>query len=310
MTNEQHNWLDMFNRVINHATSTDNQPITDTIPAFATGILALAAKRAAIVLKAGKQEEEITGITKDKAAARKDLDEITFAIISPVVAYALSLEEKDFELHDKMKHPISFVEKVQDDEIVAWASTRFTIIEAIVSNGGNPLSGYGITPASLTAWNEAISAYDPQAAAPQTAKDHRKSLTEELEELFTEGNEIVDNTLDPIAIGFKEDNAHYYKDFRNATQIIDLGKGTTILEALVQTIVGSETKPVWKATISVDQTDESAITDIDGKAEIKPVKKGEVTVTVSHPDFQSQTTDPLKITQGTTVSLQFVLVAV
>lgn len=310
MTNKQHNWLDMFNRVINHATGTDNQPITDTIPAFATGILALAAKRAAIVLKAGKQEEEITGITKDKAEARKDLDEITFATISPVVAYALSLEEKDFELHDKMKHAKSTIRDINDDEIVAWASTRFTIIEAIVSNGGNPLSGYGITPASLTAWNEAIVAYDPQAAAPQTAKDHRKSLTEELDELFTEGNEIVDNTLDPISIGFKKDNPHYYKDFRNATEIIDLGKGTTILEALVQTIVGSETKPVWKATISVDQTDESAITDIDGKAEIKPVKKGEVTVTVSHPEFQPQTTDPLKITQGKTVSLEFVLVEV
>ena len=100
----------MFSRVINHATSTDNQPITDTIPAFATGILALTAKKAAIVLKAGKQEEEITGVTKDKAAARKALDEITFATIAPVVAYAHSIE--DNELHDKMEHPISFVEKV------------------------------------------------------------------------------------------------------------------------------------------------------------------------------------------------------
>lgn len=308
MTNKQHNWLDMFSRVIAHTTSTENQPITDTIPAFATGILALSAKKAAIVLKAGKQEEEITGITKDKAAARETLDEITFATISPVVAYALSIG--DNELRDKMKHAKSTIEDINDDTIVAWATTRLSIINDIISSNPNPLIGYGITTASLTAWHEAIVAYDPQAASPQSAKDHRKSLTEELEELFSEGNDIIDDTLNPISIGFKQENSHFYSHYINATEIIDLGIGTTTLKALVQTMVGSELKPVWKATVSVDQTDESAITDIDGNAEIKPVKNGEVTVTVTHSDFQSQTTDPMLIIQGKTVSLEFVLIPV
>lgn len=311
MNNPQHNWLDMFTRVINHTTSTENQPITDTISAFANGILALAAKKAAIVQLTGKQEEEITGITKDKAAARKALDDITFATISPVVAYALSLEEKDYELHDKMKHPISFVEKVQDDNIVAWVTTRLNIINDIISSNPNPLIGYGITTASLTAWHEAIVAYDPQAASPQTAKDHRKTLTEELEELFSEGNDIIDNTLTPISIGFKQENPHFYSHYINATEIIDLGKGTTILKALVQTMVNDELKPIWKAKVSVDlREEESAITDIDGKAEIKPIKLGEVTVTVSHPDFQPQTTDPMLIVQGRTVLEEFILIPV
>ena len=123
MTNRQHNWLDMFNRVIIHTTSTENQPITDTIPAFANGILALAAKKAAIVQKSGQQEAEITGITKDKAAARKDLDEITFATISPVVAYALSIGVN--ELRDIMKHSQTSIREINYDSIVAWVSTRF-----------------------------------------------------------------------------------------------------------------------------------------------------------------------------------------
>lgn len=309
MNNPQHNWLDMFNRVIQHTTSTENQPITDTIPAFATGILALVAKRAAIVLLAGKQEEEITGITKDKAAARKALDTITFATISPVVAYARSIG--DNELRDKMKHAKSTIEELNDDSIVAWVTTRLNNINDIISSNPNPLIGYGITTASLSAWNDAIIAYDPQAASPQTAKDHRKTLTEELEELFSEGNDIIDNTLDPISIGFKQENPHFYSHYINATEIIDLGKGTTSLVALVQSDDDGTMKPVWKAKVSVDEREEeSAITDIDGKAEIKPVKNGEVTVTVSHPDFQPQTTDPMKIIQGSTVSLEFVLIPV
>ena len=309
MNNPQHNWLDMFSRVIKHTTSTENQPITDTIPAFANGILALVAKKAAIVQLTGKQEEEITGITKDKAAARTALDDITFATISPVVAYALSIP--DNELRDKMKHAISFVEKVQDDNIVAWATTRLSIINDIVSSNPNPLAFYGITTASLTAWHEAIVAYDPQAAAPQTAIDHRKSLTEELEELFSEGNDIIDDTLTPISIGFKQENPHFYSHYINATEIIDLGKGTTTLKALVQYDDGGDLKPVWKAKVSVDLREkEAAITDIDGKAEIKPVKLGEVTVTVTHPDFQPQTTDPMLIIQGRTESLEFVLIPV
>ena len=306
MENRQHNLLDMFSRVIKLAT--DNQTITNTIGAFSTAILQLIAKKGLLVAKAGEQGEDITGFAKDKGAARNVLDEVSFSVISPVVAYAFV--NKDNDLRDKMNHPVSFIQRVHDDEIVSWANTRLSIVDDIETSPGSPLGEYGITNANIVAWQSAIDEYSPEEVNPAVAIGHHKTITGDLKTLFDEANSICNNLLDPLAIGFKEPEEHYYNDYLNARNIIDLGKGTTILEVSVKFDNGVELLPVWKAVVTDSLTGDSVETDTEGFAQLKPIERGERTITIEAEGFITQISEPFEIKQGTTTVLEILLVAV
>jgi len=143
------------------------------------------------------------------------------------------------------------------------------------------------------------------------AISHRVSLTSEIEEKVEDIRKLFEQTLDPISISFKKDNPHYYNDYKNARKIIDLGKLSTRITGLVVTtnLVG-ETVPVIDATVEMNKAGLSATTDINGKYIIEKVPIGIDTATVTATGFQPQTTDPFDVKLGTTVTLNFELVAV
>jgi len=107
MNTPQSNYLDMCKAVIKHAT--DNQTITDLILAFASGILALITKTAALEQIAAGQSENIKGVTKQKGSERDTLNILTFQHISPAKAYAYSIN--DLKLAGKFDYSPSEIAK-------------------------------------------------------------------------------------------------------------------------------------------------------------------------------------------------------
>ena len=193
---------------------------------------------------------------------------------------------------------------------MSWASTRLQIVDDIESSPGSPLAEFGITNANIVAWQSAINEYSPEEVTPAVAIGHHKTITGDLKTLFDEANTICNNILDPLAIGFKEPEEHYFEDYLNARNIIDLGKGTTSLEVTVQFDDGVELQPIWKAQVTDSLSGETQETDTEGFAEFKPIARGDRTVTVEAEDFITQISDPFEIKQGTTASLEIVLLPV
>ena len=255
MTTEQSNYLDMCKAVIKH--TTDNQAITDLIPAFANGIVALATKTAALEKLGADQTENIKGVTKQKGSQRDTLNILTFQHISPARAYAFSIN--DLELAEKFDYSPSEIAKIPDDSINGTAENLLGMVNPIIAE----LAPYGLTPETVAKWQAAIDAHKP--AAPRVAISHRVSLTSEIEEKIDEIRKHYDQTLDPISIRFKKDNLHYYKDYKNARKIIDLGKRATRVTGLVVTTTSEgTTKPVVGATFKLNTAHLTPTTYING----------------------------------------------
>lgn len=292
----------MCNAVLKHAK--DNQAITDLVPAFAGGIVVLATKTGQLSDLGADQSEKIKGVTKQKGSQRDTLNVLTFQHISPAKAYAFSL--KDFKLAENLDYTPSQLRDIPDDSINGTAKNLLDLVNPIIAE----LAGYNLSPETVTEWQTAIGAHKP--AAPRVAISHRASLTSEIEEKIDEIRTHYEQTLDPISISFKKDNLHYYKDYKNARKIINLGtRSTRVTGFVVYTTLAGETKPVVGATVKLNTANLTATTDINGKYVIdEKVPIGIDTATVTADGFQSQTSEPYDLKLGTTETLNFELVIV
>src|SRR3990172_6983440 len=301
MTNTQSNQLNMFRTVIKHATGTAaTLAITNTIPAFAAGIGALSVKVSAIQVTSGEQDLAITGVTTGKNELQEALVTVTYSVISHVKAYAVSISNPTLEA--QMNLSLTDLRRLNDDAIGQDAQTLLNLVTPLVP----ALAAYGITPAIMLSWQNAINAYQLVLANPRIAVVHRATLTGELVTLFSEANKILKKTLDPISISFKITNSHYYEDYLKAREIIDLGKGTTTVKGK-STLLSADGEPVYNVTVKVNEQDIQTTTDVDGLFNLNPDAPATITLTLTSDTTQPLTTPPFEIKKGESIIKNFIL---
>lgn len=298
MDNTQFNQLNMFRAVSKHAAK--NQAITDSIVAFKNGIIALNTKITAIQTTSGEADLAISGVTTNKNQLREALVQSTFSHISPTMAYAISIN--DTTLEQQMNLSETDLRRLNDDQIGQDTQTLLGIVNNLVGSLGD----YGITPATITSWQNDINNYLNIALDPRLAITHRASLNEELVTLFSEANKILKKTLDPISVSFKPTNKHYLSDFEKAREILDLGKGTTRIKGKV-TLLSADGEPKYNAKIKVNEQNVEVATDVDGLYVHEPDAPSTVTLTISGDGIQDQTTPPLAIKKGDTIIRNFIV---
>ncbi|HLG34762.1 MAG TPA: carboxypeptidase-like regulatory domain-containing protein [Bacteroidia bacterium] len=299
MDNTQFNQLNMFRAVSKHAAN--NQLITDTIVAFKNGITALNVKITAIQTTSGEQDLAISGVTTNKNQLQETLCQSTFSVISPVKAYAVSIN--DTTLEAQMNLSVSELREINDDQIGQKAQTLLNIVNLLIA----ALADYGITPAIILSWQQDITNYLNALANPRMAVVHRATLTGELVTLFSEANAILKKTLDPISISFKAANPHYLSDYQKARVIIDLGTGTTRVKGIC-TLLSPDGEPVYNATVKINEQNIETTTDVLGLYALEPAPApATITLTISGATIQTQTTPPFEIKQGESIIKNFVL---
>lgn len=302
MDNIQFNQLNMFRAVSKHATGTPaNVAITNSILAFKNGITALNVKITAIQTTSGEQDLAITGVTTNKNQLQETLVQSTFSVISPVKAYAVSINNTTLE--EQMNFSITDLQRKNDDQIGQDAQTLLNIISPALVPA---LNDYGITPIIITSWQTDITNYLGALANPRIAVVHRATLTDELVTLFSEANKILKKTLDPISISFKAANPHYLSDFEKARAIIDLGAGTTRIKGKC-TLLSPDGEPIFNLRIKINEQDIETTTDVDGLYDLLPDAPATITLTISGDRIQTQTTPPFQVKQGDSIIKNFVL---
>jgi hypothetical protein len=297
MNATQESKLNMYRATQKHCT--DNAAIVKTVPAFETALNVFNVKLSAIIA-ATQQEDLVTkGITVDKSEAKKTLCRLTTDIAAPIFAYASTTT------NNKLKQEVNFsysdLLRTKDDLM----APRCQNIKDLGTANIDALKPYGITAAGLDALQTEINNYQVKVPTPRNSAAQKKTIRENIKNLFKETDIVLKEQLDKTVVGFKAANPDFVSTFKANRIIIDPGKSTTILKGTIQSAI--DKSPVSGATILVVETGNKAPGNEKGSYQIKPIPAGIYTISISAPKYKDKTEKEVTVKQGQNTTLDFVL---
>jgi hypothetical protein len=213
MTDRQSNSLDMF--LVVRTFHTNNALVIDTVPARAAAFGLHSTRVTAINALVSTQSGNDSGITADKAALRNTLDTLSFDHMTAALAWARI--QSNQTLAAEFDYTQSDIQKVKDDTIIAFCQHRYQLI----NSNSVALADYGILPATLTAWQTAMTAYEPLITGPRVAKVSKKVITAQIKSLFKQTNDHLRNILDPLMLALRATQPQLYLGYQSSRIIID-----------------------------------------------------------------------------------------
>ncbi len=294
MNATQESKLNMYRATQKHCT--DNAAIVASVPAFATTFAAFNVKLSAIIA-AVQQEDLVTkGITVDKALAKKILCQLTADIAAPI--FALASATANNQLKQEVNFSYSDLFKTKDDVL----APRCQNIKDLGTANLPALAPYGLTAASLTALQTEIDNYQVKVPTPRNSAAQKKTIRENMKNLFKEIDIVLKEQMDKTVVGFKAANPDFVSTYKANRVIIDPGKSTTTLKGTIKN--SQDNLPVKAVSIVVKETGSSAISNATGTYEIKPIAAGTYTVIISASGFKEKTETNVIVKQGQTTSLE------
>lgn len=297
MNANQESKLNMYDAVLAHLNA--NAAIVATVPAFQTA----ADNFEDIVddLRTAAQNEilAISGFTQDKTQQRADLIELTLDVAGAIHAYAASVD--NLVLKDQVKLVYSDLNRLKD-ELLGPACSN--ILDAANANAA-AIVPFGVTAAKITSLEDAIDDYVSAVPAHRNAVSNRTSLGEQIKQLFKDGDNLLKNQLDKLAIQFKSTNPNFYNSYRSNRIILDAATSSTQVSGIVRE-QGSN-NPLSGVQVQVDNETYVTTTNSSGEYILKIPVPGEYNITFSKEGYQTQTQEEIEITLGQTTSLDITL---
>ncbi len=268
----------------------DNSIVWSGIVACATAITDLQNKVNEIVTVRQVQESNPTGITQDKAVKKDVMVNQAMFVKGAVQAYATNTGNN--ELFESVNYSISEMKRPADTICRDRALLIYNKANEVVAS----LSTYGVDATVLTSFQTAINEYAAIIARPRTARSSIKAATTALNKLFVDTDLIIKRKIDLLMVQFKATNTSFYNTYLNARQIIDLGKGSTTLEVILNPLQVKTIQRVINDTVLVntgttklrycgdhlppcDAGDESAIIILPGDSIKIDIKESFITIT-------------------------------
>ena len=213
MTSRQESKLNMFRATQKHCN--DNPTIVETVTAFQNALKAFSTKIASIIATAQQEDVITTGVTIDKAEAKKSLCQLASDTAALVSAYAV--EQKNNPLLKQVDFSYSDLFKSKDDELAPRCQNIFDAAK----NNLAELSAYGVTQATIDSLLTAINNYAAKVPNPRNAAALKITIKANLKTLFAEADKILKLQMDKTAVSFKKDNAYFVKTYLSNRVIID-----------------------------------------------------------------------------------------
>lgn len=164
------------------------------------------------------QEGQTTGITENKQKEEDEMIDKTIEVGSAVFAYASDTGNN--ELKEKVDYSPSALMRSRDTILRDRCKLVHDETEKIISELGD----YGIVETDLTELQKEIDDYTEIIAKPRTAIGTRATATTQLVELFKQGDNDLNDRMDRLVEQYKKDEKKFYREYRNARIIVDLGK--------------------------------------------------------------------------------------
>lgn len=237
-----------------------NPAITNLIPAFRNGNTRIGSIINQVLNLSGGQSQTIFGTGNQKDLMRDALNAITYNCIKATRGWALT--QNDLDLAGQLNYSPSRIKRISDKNIAQRAAYWLGLVDANIAN----LTDWNITPQTILDWQAAIADYIQVLELPKTAKETRKSKTEQINMLIKQGMEFCLNILDAAAIGFKTNgNSAFYNQYKNYRKLDNLASKIGKFRVL---IVDELNQPIANALLQQNGTQNKITTDIYGHASL------------------------------------------
>jgi len=290
--------LSMYNAVLTHIEASN--AITVTVPAFATAATTLRTTYNNIVEAAQQETLAITGITIDKTEARLALCNEAARIAAAIFAYASSISNN--ELKQQVNYPISKLQNTNDELLIPVVNN----ISALGTANIAALATYGVTATTISDFEDTIEDYQELIPNPRNAVTSRSAVRTSIINLFKEGDAILKNQMDKLALQFKTTEPEFYNTYKNNRIILDAATSTT---QAIGTITDSVTnQPIASVAIQVVGQSYTATGNSTGGYAVKIPVPGTYNITFTVGGYNTKTVTGVVITlgQSTTLNVQLV----
>ena len=198
------------------STCKKHQAIWSNVPAFAASVNALETKLGEFAQTAEERLQDISNVTKNKARMLEDLHEKMYGVIRIIKSYALQEDLED----------------LATEYSIAKSSLKLGGAKAEVNRYNNvvdkatelaaDLEDFGLTPQFLQEITQDVEEAKMMIFKPRLAIIKRKMLTNKLDQLIDEMDEIVFTHLSGMLRILKFDHPMFFAEFMEARNIIDL----------------------------------------------------------------------------------------
>lgn len=297
MNSKQEAKLNMYDAVLTHCQA--NAAIVATVPAFQTAVDSFEDIVDDLRTAAQNELQAISGFTEDKTQQRADLIELTLDVAGAIHAYASSVD--NLVLKDQVKLVYSDLNRLKD-ELLGPACSN--ILDAANANAA-AIVPFGVTAAKITSLEDAIDDYISAVPAHRNAVSNRSSAGEQIKQLLKDGDNLLKNQLDKLALQFKSTHPNFYNSYRSNRVILDAATSSTQVSGIVRE-QGSN-NPLSGVQVQVDNETYVTTTNSSGEYILKIPVPGEYNITFSKEGYQTQTQEEIEITLGQTTSLDITL---
>ena len=226
MTSTQEDCLNMYYAVI--AVLTKFLAIWSKNTVFAASQAIFASKTLPIEQNRDAQMATSKGITADKKVKRTLLVDKALFIVNRIQSYATVIGNND--LYESMHFNSWKLNKCRDTDVVGYCDNIIAKANANVTN----LVNYGVTAATISDLQNAVTTYASYIAKPRTVKTVTKNATENLAILFRDANDALNKRLDLDIEVFKTTNPDFYSQYQTARQIIPTSNSTSAVKGEVK----------------------------------------------------------------------------
>lgn len=215
MTKREEAKLSMYRTVQQFCNN--NLAIVNTNAAFVAVLALISAKLATLLTNETAARKKTKGIALDKGSQRTVLCLNAFDIAAAVFAYAS--EVNNLTLQQIVNFTITDLEKTKDELLVPTCNN----IKKAASDNLAALANYGITAASLTAFQNNIDAYNGAVPKPRLAKTAKSTSNKTVKATFKEIDTILKNRMDKLAPSFRTVAPNFLTEYKEARKVIDPG---------------------------------------------------------------------------------------
>lgn len=166
--------------------------------------------------KAMVQEESRVSAGKIKLALKRTLADKADIVNDVVEVFAQM--NGDAKLAEKMADSASDLYKMSYD---AMQRRIKMIIDNAVKNKDELVGGYGLTEAQITGLQTDYDRMQELMGQPREYRINLGVATQDLEELFSESNNLLTNQLDNLMKVFKRRNASFYNGYLKARIVVN-----------------------------------------------------------------------------------------
>ena len=276
MNAKQEAKLNMFNTVI--ALCEENLAIVALLLAFQNTYNAFKTTVTAITAAAGQLEQNNSGLSSSKRAAKKELATFGSGIAGFLFAYASS--KNDEVLKGEMRISFSDINDAKDEEVGLICQNIYTAANTHIV----ALADYGLTAPMLLIYQTAITDYLSKAPKPRLSVAEKKAIRAGMKTMFSDGDKLLNEQMDKTAKGFLISNNKLFLDKYSAARIqVEPGTYSTVLKLLV---VNSATNmPLRGAKVYRDSTPVAKLSSNKGVVTFKNIEEGNHNFTLKHKLF-------------------------